>query len=68
MNRLRRLQVEAKRGTEHHAMGRWIRVGLQDRACQSTCAKCGAWLQVIPNPYPNEIEIGGNAWSVECTK
>jgi hypothetical protein len=33
----------------------------------STCKYCGMYVQVIPKPYPNEINIGGDAVALTCT-
>ena len=33
----------------------------------SYCKYCNMWVQVIPKPYPNEIDIGGPAVAVTCT-
>lgn len=30
------------------------------------CAKCNKWVQVIVNPQPNEINIGGPAVATNC--
>jgi len=36
------------------------------RSAISYCRKCSGWIQVIPNPYANEIDIGGPACAVDC--
>jgi len=33
----------------------------------SYCKYCNMYVQVIPKPYPNEIDIGGNAVALTCT-
>lgn len=30
------------------------------------CRRCGAYVQVIPCPAPNDIDIGGDAVAVGC--
>jgi len=30
------------------------------------CRKCGAWVQVMENPPPNDINIGGPAVAIHC--
>ena len=38
------------------------------RSAISYCRKCSGWIQVIPNPYANEIDIGGPAVAVHCER
>jgi len=33
----------------------------------SYCKNCGMYVQVIPRPYPNEIDVGGSAVALTCT-
>lgn len=32
----------------------------------SFCRDCNMYVQVIPKPYPNEIDIGGTAVALNC--
>ena len=43
-----------------HAMGSWEPGNI------STCKRCGAWVQVLVNPAPSQIDIGGPAVAVQC--
>ena len=36
--------------------------------CEGTCSKCNAWVQIHTKPQPNQINVGGNAVAVNCTK
>lgn len=38
------------------------------RSYLSRCIHCGMEVQVIPRPRPNEINIGGEAVAVNCTR
>ena len=31
-----------------------------------TCVRCGAWVQIMNDPAPNQIDIGGTAVAVDC--
>lgn len=33
---------------------------------EAACETCGAWVQVITRPMPNEIDIAGSAVAVNC--
>lgn len=44
-----------------HTMGRF-------KGNLATCKKCGAWVQVLARPLPNEIDIGGPAVAVGCKR
>jgi hypothetical protein len=49
-------------------MRRFGRVQVADgrETWQTECRRCGAWVQVQPNPAPNGIDIGGSAVAVGC--
>ena len=32
----------------------------------TNCIYCDMYVQVIPKPYPNEIDIGGTAVALDC--
>jgi hypothetical protein len=34
----------------------------------ATCKKCGMWVQVLPHPMSNEINIGGTAVALNCPR
>ena len=70
MTRVARLRFEAMQVARcrGHDMGRMTRVFVADgrKTWQSECRKCGAWVQVQPNPAPNGVDIGGEAVALEC--
>jgi hypothetical protein len=37
-------------------------------ACIGKCVFCGAWVQVLTHPQPNQIDIGGPAIALNCPK
>jgi len=65
MRRIERLKKEALHSCKRrgHEMSRWT---TWPRSYMSECVKCGLYVQVIPKPLPNEIEIGGTAVAVNC--
>jgi hypothetical protein len=46
----------------------WAGVGSKEgqRTYTAYCKYCQMYVQVIPKPYPNEIDIGGNAVAITC--
>ncbi len=69
------LRQEARKAAEWrgHDMARFVRVSYSVRAdgtarttWRSTCRKCGAFVDVMPNPPANGIDIGGSAVAVGC--
>lgn len=48
-----------------HNMGPWQAVAGMHTA---TCQDCGLVADIVPHPAPNEIEIGGRALAISCTK
>jgi hypothetical protein len=70
VRRLKQLALEAckERGhnmrnfVQHIPAGHYSR----PRYYTSACRWCGMQVEVIPNPYPNEIDIGGRAISLKC--
>jgi hypothetical protein len=70
MRTMRGLKCEATRAASrrgHCRMGRWESSATRAGHSLSTCEICGAWVQVLLKPLPNEIEIGGSAVAVDCT-
>ena len=49
-----------------HDMGDWLNCGL-NRAI-SNCRACGMQAVINTNPMPNDIDIGGRAVALNCTK
>lgn len=53
-----------------HADTDWMWLTRQDNQeiLEKTCPICGAWVQVNTKPAPNQIDIGGPAVAIHCTK
>ena len=70
MNKIDALRREAKRFSESrgHKMGYFKAGSYYKHISISFCKVCGMYVQVNPKPLPNEIEIGGNAVSLNCIK
>jgi hypothetical protein len=70
MTRTKRLKecASAAAIARGHSMRRFGRVQVADgrETWQTECRRCGAWVQVQPNPAPNGIDIGGSAVAVGC--
>ena len=66
MKRITRLKAEAKDVAEwrEHRMTRFHHY-TPDNAV-SECIICGAEVQVLANPAPNQIDIGGEAIALSC--
>lgn len=72
----RRLKADARRSTDMrgHTLTRFSTFMTIDspvyacRAATAHCSVCGAYVQVITNPRPNQIDIGGSAVAVNCSK
>ena len=70
--KVRRLKEQAieyckRRG---HFMNRFQRLipyrATEPRYYITNCIYCDMYVQVIPKPYPNEIDIGGTAVALDC--
>lgn len=70
MEKARRLAHEAKEAAKFrgHDMAtfRWSRRGDGRLVGISSCRKCKMDMDVLPNPLPNEVEIGGEAVALNC--
>ena len=75
MRKSTRLKKEARESATFrgHQLGRFIHLNRYSQVhsqarpvFQAECSVCGAWVQVLTRPYPNEIEIGGNAVAINC--
>jgi len=70
MRKIERLRKEAIEACEFrgHTMYPFAYVHAYGRhTAYSACIHCGKEVQIIPKPYPNEIEIGGEAVALGCT-
>jgi hypothetical protein len=70
MTTMRGLKWRATRAASqrgHVRMGPWESSANRQGHGLSTCAICGAWVQVLLNPLPNEIDLGGPAVAQDCT-
>lgn len=63
---LEELKNEAMESCEFrgHTMGAWH--DYDETNSVSKCEKCGKEVQVLTNPAPNEIDIGGEAVALGC--
>lgn len=65
------LKREAQRSTNHrgHRMA-WTLYLEEPRGpfLYAQCRHCGAYVQVLDKPRPNEIEVGGTAVALDCTR
>jgi hypothetical protein len=68
-SKIRRLKKEAIKSCKFrsHKMKNFIQIkyGVKEEF-HSECKHCHMWVRVIPNPYPNEIDIGGTAVALNC--
>ena len=49
-----------------HTMGRFKR-SKDGASAISHCKSCKCYAQVIANPQPNQIDLGGDALALQCT-
>jgi len=50
-----------------HKLGKWESFMRGNRSCANNkCQTCGKEVQVIDNPLPNEVDIGGEAVALNC--
>ena len=50
-----------------HKMGKWVAHSHNGRPFyRSVCRVCGMYVDVRPEPHPNEINIGGTAVALNC--
>lgn len=49
-----------------HRLTRWKSVG--NGGAKSKCKDCWRWVQVLEEPRPNQVEIGGPALAVNCDR
>jgi len=74
MATMAQLRREARAAAEArgHALGKFPSVpawaAAMGGSSTAECDTCGAWVQVIAKPAPNEIGIGGSAVAVNCRK
>lgn len=75
MRRIERLKSEARQSSANagHKLGRFYHVNRYSEVhnparpiFRATCEVCGAYVQVLPNPYPNEIDISGDVFGRVC--
>ena len=61
------LKVEAMESVifRGHVVGGWEDM---ERSSLADCLFCDAYVQVMPRPQPNEINIGGTAVALECQR
>lgn len=75
MRKIDRLRKEALQScnARGHKMGRFIHDKLP---CNThgfhyvgfaECKECGAYVEILTHPQPNQIEIGGPAVAINCT-
>jgi hypothetical protein len=71
---MRSLKEDALRACKNrsHHMEKFKTLAFDDRGnpknCVSKCKDCGMEVQVLTNPAPNEIRIGGEAVSLNCKR
>ncbi len=61
------LRRNAKKAARYrgHNLGPWQAVaGMHTAVCQD----CGLGVDIVPHPAPNEIEVGGRALAMPCTR
>ena len=63
--KLESLKKEATKSCKrrNHKMGAWVDTK-NSAHCQ--CLNCGAFVQVVTRPLPNDIHIGGTAVALQC--
>lgn len=73
MTTARSLRQEARGACENraHDMKRFVGVGKSYRTGRwnwwhSSCRKCGLGVDVMTNPQPNQVNIGGPAVAEDC--
>jgi len=73
MRRIQRLKSEAREGAtlrkhnlSHFTMGK--RFDAPHEVWDAVCKACGMCVQVNTHPSPNQIDIGGEAVALDCTK
>jgi hypothetical protein len=69
MTKIERLKREAKDAATWR--GHTLRTYITNRsngAAYTTCKHCLAWVAVKVKPLPNEIDIGGSAVAINCSK
>lgn len=69
--KLQRLSQEAYTACNDrgHTMRRWVYSTVNGRVqADSTCKQCGLDVQVLLAPLPNQIDIGGPAVAINCTR
>ena len=71
MTKLNRLKKEATEATDFrgHSLGRWNSADsyTKSESAWNFCGSCGAFVAVNTKPFPNDIEIGGDALALTCT-
>ena len=74
-DKVRRLKEEAIRSCKfrEHTMSRFVKYVRGGHHSPPThyisfCCNCGMAAIVRPNPWPNEIDIGGEAVALNCSK
>jgi len=69
MTKINRLRIEALESCNWrgHDMKRFsITQTYQGKVGESECKKCKMLVHILYKPYPNEIEIGGEAVALNC--
>ena len=63
--------LRACKNRSHH-MEKFKTLGYDEKGnpknCTSRCKACGMEVQVLTQPAPNEVRIGGEAVALNCTK